>query len=78
MEEMVMLGRAVRRGIQTPLMVGDMPMGSYEASNELAVQKRAAHGQENGPRWSSSRGGTSVERARAIIRSASRSWATWA
>ena len=33
-----MLGKAVRRGLKTPLMVGDMPMGSYEASNELAVQ----------------------------------------
>ncbi len=32
-----MLGRAVRRGLKAPLMVGDMPMGSYEASNELAV-----------------------------------------
>ena len=38
MDEMIMLGKAVRRGLKTPLMVGDMPMGSYEASNELAVQ----------------------------------------
>ena len=38
MEEMIVLGKAVRRGLKTPLMVGDMPMGSYEASNELAVQ----------------------------------------
>ena len=38
MEEMMLLGKAVRRGLKTPLMVGDMPMGSYESSNELAIQ----------------------------------------
>src|SRR6201991_3537148 len=37
MEEMIELGKAVRRGLRTPLMIGDMPMGSYEASDELAV-----------------------------------------
>ena len=37
MEEMIVLGKAVRRGLRTPLMIGDMPMGSYEASDELAV-----------------------------------------
>ena len=38
LEEMLVLGKAVRRGLKTPLMVGDMPMGSYESSNELAIQ----------------------------------------
>ncbi|MGN6586569.1 MAG: 3-methyl-2-oxobutanoate hydroxymethyltransferase, partial [Solirubrobacterales bacterium] len=38
MEEMLVLGKAVRRGLKTPLMVGDMPMGSYEASNEEAIR----------------------------------------
>jgi 3-methyl-2-oxobutanoate hydroxymethyltransferase len=33
MEEMIVLGKAVRRGLKTPLMIGDMPMGSYEASD---------------------------------------------
>jgi 3-methyl-2-oxobutanoate hydroxymethyltransferase len=37
MDEMVMLASAVRRGARTPLMVGDLPFGSYQASNELAV-----------------------------------------
>jgi 3-methyl-2-oxobutanoate hydroxymethyltransferase len=70
MEEMVMLGRAVRRGIQTPLMVGDMPMGSYEASNELAVQSAQRLVKETGCQVVKlEAGGTSVERARAIIRS---------
>jgi 3-methyl-2-oxobutanoate hydroxymethyltransferase len=70
MDEMVMLGRAVRRGLETPLMVGDMPMGSYEASNELAVQSAQRLVKETGCQVVKlEAGGTSVERARAIIRS---------
>jgi 3-methyl-2-oxobutanoate hydroxymethyltransferase len=69
MDEMVMLGRAVRRGVKTPLMVGDMPMGSYEASNELAVQSAQRLVKETGCQVVKlEAGGTSVERARAIIR----------
>jgi 3-methyl-2-oxobutanoate hydroxymethyltransferase len=69
MDEMVMLGRAVRRGVKTPLMVGDMPMGSYEASNELAVQNAQRLVKETGCQVVKlEAGGTSVERARAIIR----------
>jgi 3-methyl-2-oxobutanoate hydroxymethyltransferase len=37
MDEMVMLASAVRRGARTPLVVGDLPFGSYQASNEQAV-----------------------------------------
>jgi 3-methyl-2-oxobutanoate hydroxymethyltransferase len=70
MDEMVMLGRAVRRGLSAPLMVGDMPMGSYEASNELAVQSAQRLVKETGCQVVKlEAGGTSVERARAIIRS---------
>ncbi|MGH2975177.1 MAG: 3-methyl-2-oxobutanoate hydroxymethyltransferase, partial [Solirubrobacterales bacterium] len=69
MEEMVVLGRAVRRGLQAPLMVGDMPMGSYEASNELAVHSAQRLVKETGCQVVKlEAGGTSVERARAIIR----------
>ena len=69
MDEMVMLGKAVRRGLSTPLMVGDMPMGSYEASNELAVQNAQRLVKETGCQVIKlEAGGTSVERARAIIR----------
>jgi 3-methyl-2-oxobutanoate hydroxymethyltransferase len=69
MDEMVMLGKAVRRGLKTPLMVGDMPMGSYEASNELAVQSAQRLVKETGCQVVKlEAGGTSVERARAIIR----------
>lgn len=37
LDEVLMLVRAVRRGLRTPLLVGDMPFGSYEASDELAL-----------------------------------------
>src|SRR5262245_65605456 len=36
-EELLMLTRAVRRGLRTPMLVGDLPFGSYEASDELAI-----------------------------------------
>jgi 3-methyl-2-oxobutanoate hydroxymethyltransferase len=69
MDEMVMLGKAVRRGLRTPLMVGDMPMGSYEASNELAVENAQRLVKETGCQAVKlEAGGTSVERARAIVR----------
>jgi 3-methyl-2-oxobutanoate hydroxymethyltransferase len=69
MEEMVVLGKAVRRGLKTPLMVGDMPMGSYEASNEIAVQSAQRLVKETGCQAVKlEAGGLSVERARAIIR----------
>jgi 3-methyl-2-oxobutanoate hydroxymethyltransferase len=38
LEEMVNLTRAVRRGLRGPLLVGDLPLGSYEASHEVAVR----------------------------------------
>jgi 3-methyl-2-oxobutanoate hydroxymethyltransferase len=70
MEEMIVLGKAVRRGLKTPLMVGDMPMGSYEASSELAIQNAQRLVKETGCQVVKlEAGGISVERARAIVRS---------
>ena len=37
-DELLMLAPAVRRGLTTPLLVGDLPFGSYEASNEQAIR----------------------------------------
>src|SRR6266581_3463971 len=37
LEEMLYMTAAVRRGLQTPLLIGDLPFGSYEASDEQAV-----------------------------------------
>jgi len=35
--QVLMLAAAARRGLQTPLLVGDLPFGSYEASDEVAI-----------------------------------------
>jgi len=37
LDEMLMLTRAVRRGVRTALLVGDLPFGTYEASDAQAV-----------------------------------------
>ena len=69
MEEMLMLAAAVRRGLKTPFLVGDMPFGSYEASNEQAVENAQRFIKEAGcDAVKLERGGASVDRARAIIR----------
>jgi 3-methyl-2-oxobutanoate hydroxymethyltransferase len=37
LDELLVLARAVRRGLRTPLLVADMPFGSYEVSDEQAI-----------------------------------------
>jgi 3-methyl-2-oxobutanoate hydroxymethyltransferase len=67
-DEMLMLASAVRRGLRTPLLVGDLPFGSYEASDEQAIATAQRFVKEAGcDAVKLERGGTSVERARAII-----------
>jgi 3-methyl-2-oxobutanoate hydroxymethyltransferase len=67
MDEMVMLAAAVRRGLRTPFLVGDLPFGSYEASDELAVASAQRFVKEAGcDAVKLERGGSSVQRARAI------------
>jgi 3-methyl-2-oxobutanoate hydroxymethyltransferase len=69
MDEMLTLAKAVRRGLRTPLMIGDMPFGSYEASNELAVENAQRFVKEAGcDAVKLERGGQSADRARAIVR----------
>ena len=69
MDEMVILAAAVRRGLKTPLLVGDLPFGSYEGSNEQAIASALRFVKEAGcDAVKLERGGASVERARAIIR----------
>jgi 3-methyl-2-oxobutanoate hydroxymethyltransferase len=68
-EELLMLTRAVRRGLKTPLLVGDLPFGSYEASDALAVATAQRFVKEAGcDAVKLEGGGTSAERARAIVR----------
>src|ERR1700737_2856958 len=67
-DEMLMLASAVRRGCTTPLLVGDLPFGSYEGSNEQAIATAQRFIKEAGcDAVKLERGGTSVERARAIV-----------
>jgi 3-methyl-2-oxobutanoate hydroxymethyltransferase len=68
LEELLMLAQAVRRGLKTPLMIGDMPFGSYEASNEEAIHNAQRFIKEAAcDAVKIERGGTSVERARALV-----------
>jgi len=69
MDELLMLARAVRRGLTTPLMVGDLPFGSYEVSDEQAVRTALRFVKEAGCDAVKLEGGgaTSVARARAIV-----------
>jgi len=67
-DEMLMLAAAVRRGLSTPLLVGDLPFGSYEGSDELAIATAQRFVKEAGcDAVKLERGGTSVQRARAIL-----------
>jgi len=67
-EEMLMLTRAVRRGLASALLVADLPFGSYEASDADAVRTAQRFVKEGGAdAVKLERGGTSVSRARAVI-----------
>src|SRR5437764_13580807 len=66
-DELLMLAAALRRGLKTPLLVGDLPFGSYEASDEQAIRTAQRFVKEAGcDAVKLERGGTSVQRARAI------------
>src|ERR671936_2833962 len=70
MGDMVTMAAAVRRGLKAPLLIGDMPFGSYERSNEHAIDNAQRFIREAGcAAVKLERGGASVERARAIVRS---------
>jgi 3-methyl-2-oxobutanoate hydroxymethyltransferase len=68
-EELLMLCAAVRRGLRTPLLVGDLPFGSYEISDSQAIATAQRFVKEAGcDAVKLEGGGISAERARAIVR----------
>ncbi|MEA2390585.1 MAG: 3-methyl-2-oxobutanoate hydroxymethyltransferase [Solirubrobacteraceae bacterium] len=67
-DELLMLAAATRRGLQNPFLIGDMPFGSYEISDEQAVATAMRFVKEAGCDAVKLEGGgeSSVARARAI------------
>jgi len=67
-EELLMLSAAVRRGLRTPLLVCDLPFGSYEASDAHAIGTAHRFVKEAGADAVKLEGGGAMaERARAIV-----------
>ena len=68
MEEMLMLTRAVTRGAQRPLVVADLPFGSYQVSDEDAVRNSIRFVKERGRGRGQARGRRAEpSRAAAIV-----------
>jgi 3-methyl-2-oxobutanoate hydroxymethyltransferase len=69
LEDMLVLTRAARRGLHTPLLIGDLPFGSYEVSDEQAITSSMRMVKEAGCEVVKLEGGgeASVRRARAIV-----------
>jgi 3-methyl-2-oxobutanoate hydroxymethyltransferase len=68
-DEMIMLTRAARRGLRTPLLIADLAFGSYEESDEQAIRTAMRFAKEaRADAVKLERGNaTSVSRARAIV-----------
>jgi 3-methyl-2-oxobutanoate hydroxymethyltransferase len=68
MEEMLFMTRAVTRGARRPLVVGDMPFGSYQVSDEDAVRNAIRFVKEGGADVVKLEGaGPSLSRIHAIV-----------
>jgi 3-methyl-2-oxobutanoate hydroxymethyltransferase len=69
LDEMLMLARATRRGLRTPLLVADLPLGSYEVSDEQAITSALRFVKSAGCDAVKLEGGgvASCARARAIV-----------
>jgi 3-methyl-2-oxobutanoate hydroxymethyltransferase len=67
-DEILFLTKAVRRSLRTPMLIGDLTFGSYEASNELAIASAQRLMKEAGCDAVKFEGPL-IERARAIVTS---------
>jgi len=68
LDEIVFMTQWVTRGAKRPIVIADMPFGSYETSNEQAVTNAIRLVKDGGAdAVKLERGGTSVERAKAIV-----------
>src|SRR6266536_6479313 len=68
MDEMLFLTRTVSRAVQHPLVVGDMPFGSYHVSDEDAVRNAIRFVKEAGADVVKLEGaGPSLSRIRSIV-----------
>ena len=67
--DMLVLTRAVSRGLTTPLLVGDLPFGSYEISDEQAIATAMRMVKDGGCEVVKLEGGgeAPASRARAIV-----------
>ena len=66
-DEMLMLTRAARRGAPASLLIGDLPFGSYESANEVAVATARRFVDAGCDAVKMEGGGATVERARAVM-----------
>jgi 3-methyl-2-oxobutanoate hydroxymethyltransferase len=69
LDEMLMLTKAVRRGLRMPFLIGDLPFGSYEPSDQQAVETALRFVKDGGCDAVKLEGGgpTPVARAQAIV-----------
>ena len=51
--DMLVLAAAARRGLRTPLLIGDLPFGSYEISDEQAITTACGWSRRPAATWSS-------------------------
>jgi 3-methyl-2-oxobutanoate hydroxymethyltransferase len=69
LDEMLVLAKAARRGLKSPLLICDLPFGSYEVSDEQAITSAMRYVKEAGADAVKLEGGNamSVSRVRAIV-----------